>query len=374
MKRPLAAVFNALTPGRTEAREVIDRVRQDVRELSRSLQHIEQRARKEDARRDAQFVEALAAITTQVQDLTREIRSVQDSVGVLTLRESQLRAVFLREAELEDLEPTLASLLTRAGTGEHIIAALESASLQLEPFPYVVVDNLLPDAIYDALITGLPPSELFRDKPVNKQQIKVPFQFAPAYARRVWRYMSEVLAPQLITPAIVEKFHEPLTRWIRENWPGLGDDPLRGTVRLHSTDGRIMLRRRGYRIPPHRDPKWGFLTCLIYLARPDDRETWGTQLYSVASDTAAPGVTPHWIDPGSCTLVEDVAFRRNRALIFLNSAGAHGAAIPVDAEPADLERYLYQFRIGPNRPTMNAMTESLPDERRSAWTGKLVDY
>jgi len=370
MRSPLSVVLNALSPGRSNAHEAVDKVRNDLRELSRSVRHIEERGQKDGARLE----QTLRSMTTQLQNAARDLRAVTDTLADLSIRESQLRAVIVRDAELEDEEPALATLLTRTGTAEHVAAAFEASTLILEPFPHVVVDGLLPDAVYDALITGLPPVELFAGKPVNKQQIKVPFDFAPAYARRVWRFMAEVLAPQFIAPVVVEKFRDPLSEWIRENWPSLGEDPLRAKIKLHSTDGRIMLRRRGYKIPPHRDPKWGFLTCLFYLVRPGDNEAWGTQLYSVASDREAKGAAPHWIDASECKLEGDVTFRRNRALVFLNSAGAHGASIPSDAEPADLERYLYQFRIGPMGSSIASMMSALPEERKPFWAGKSGDY
>jgi hypothetical protein len=370
MKSPLSAVLSVLRPGRANEREAVDKLRNELRELARSVRQIEERGPKDSARLD----QTLSSLSTQLQTATRELTTVRCTLAEMVLRESQLRAVIVRDAELEDEVPTLAALLTRPGTAEHVAAAFEASTLKLEPFPHVVVDGLLPDAVYDALITGLPPVELFGDKPVNKQQIKVPFDVAPTYARRIWRFMAEVLAPQFIAPVVVDKFRDPLTEWIRENWPSLGEDPLRGKIKLHSTDGRIMLRRRGYRIPPHRDPKWGFLTCLLYLARPGDNEAWGTQLYSVASDREAKGAAPHWIDPASCTLEGDVTFTRNRALVFLNSGGAHGASIPADAEPADLERYLYQFRIGPMGSSIVSMMSALPEERKPFWAGKSGDY
>jgi len=39
-------------------------------------------------------------------------------------------------------------------------------------------------------------------------------------------------------------------------------------------------------------------------------------------------------------LARDVRFAFNRALVFLNADGSHGASIPEDA-PADFERYIY---------------------------------
>jgi uncharacterized coiled-coil protein SlyX len=366
MFRSLASVVDVLNPGLAQARESLDRVREDLRTLTRSVKRLDERG---DATQ-----KALDSLAAQLASTTRELRTMNDALAAVTLRESQVRAVLQRDAELEDETAMLPALLSRAGIAEHITAAIDGAALHLDPFPHVVVENLLPDDLYDALIMGLPPVALFGDKPVNKQQLKVPFAFAPGYGRRVWRFLAEVVAPQFITPAVVDKFREPLVAWVRNNWPELGEDPFHGKIRLHSTDGRIMLRTRGYKIPPHRDPKWGFLTCLMYLVRKGDSESWGTQLYSVAADREARGAAPYWIDPATCTLAGEVGFRRNRALIFLNSVGAHGAFIPEDAEPENLERYLYQFRIGPTGAAINQMMSVLPEERRPLWAGKGSDY
>lgn len=144
------------------------------------------------------------------------------------------------------------------------------------------------------------------------------------------------------------------------------------SIGLQTSDGRIILRRRGYRIPPHRDPKWAFITGILYLARREDSYAWGTQLYTVDGDEEARGAAPHWIDPSRCRHVGEVEFRRNRMLLFLNSVGAHSAHIPDDAEPADLERYIYQFRIAPTLDSMSVLTAALPEERRPLWAGKIT--
>lgn len=362
MFRSLSSVADALNPTRVQTREWLDRVREDLRELNRAVKRADDR--------EAASQQSLAKVSAQLESATRELRAISESLATLQLRESQLRAIIRRDAQLEEDEAALQTLLRRPGVGEHIAAAVDAAVLHLDPFPHAVVENLLPDDLYDALITGLPPVELFGEKSPNKRQLKVPFDLAPSYSRRVWRFLAEVVAPQFITPVVIDKFREPVTTWVRENWPEFGEDPLRGTVRLHSTDGRILLRTRGYRIPPHRDPKWGFITCLLYLVREGDSDTWGTQLYSVQSDEQARGAAPHWIDPEKCVLAGEIGFKRNRVLIFLNSVGAHGASIPADAEPENLERYIYQFRIGPTGSSINRMMAILPDERRPLWTGK----
>ena len=196
---------------------------------------------------------------------------------------------------------------------------------------------------------------------------------APLYSRRVWKHLSTVIVPQVIAPAMVDKFRAPLGEWIETNWPALAENPLAPPMDMNQSGGRIMLRRRGYTIKPHRDPKWGFLTCLMYLARPGDPEEWGTQLYAVDEDQEEKSAAPHWIDPARCQLVTEAPFRQNSALIWLNSVGAHGAFVPDDA-PADLLRFTYQFRVGPSTEAIPALLRLLPDDRRAAWSGKRSDY
>ena len=177
--------------------------------------------------------------------------------------------------------------------------------------------------------------------------------------------------PNVIAPAILTKFRPHINDWISRNWPDL--DPE--SVELHGSGGRIMLRRRGYRIRPHRDPKWSFITCILQLARPGDNETWGTQILAVDQDQEAKNAAPYWIDEKHCRLVEDVGFRRNRLIVFLNSTGAHAAQIPPDAEPENLQRYIYQFRVGPTLDAIARLKSLLPEERQPLWAGKaLIDY
>ncbi len=371
MIRRLTASLAHLRP-RTLAKthKVVDDLVIEARELKRAAKLSADRHQATDAKADQRAEETRGQLAGIGQDLT-EIRKM---LAALTLRESQLRAIAQADAALEEEYDALGGLLDHSRIGDHVRAAFARAELHLDPFPYAVIDRLFPTDFFNALVRGIPPVELFEDGRVNKQQLVVPFAMAPAYSRRVWTFMVDVVAPHMIAPALVEKFRAPLEEWIRLNWPALAADPLGTPMEMDTSDGRIMLRRRGYNIPPHRDPKWGFLTCLIYLPRPQDPETWGTQLYSVEKDDEARGAAPHWVKGDRCRFATEVPFRRNTALVFLNSVGAHGASIPEDAEPADLQRYAYQFRVGPTRAAIAALMELMPDDRRPAWAGKITDY
>jgi hypothetical protein len=59
-------------------------------------------------------------------------------------------------------------------------------------------------------------------------------------------------------------------------------------------------------------------------------------------------------------------------LVFVNSGGAHGAHIPDDAPPA-LERYSYQFYVGPGLDELASLIVDLPPDRQAMWRERKVD-
>ena len=314
----------------------------------------------------ARLSESVALVQQQCGKILDEIKTINDRLSQLTARESEIRTVLKRNAALDPHMDTLLKIMSKRDTKGEVTAAVERAPLKLDPFPYAIVDDLLPIGLYRCVLRGIPPRELFTSKAPGKEHLSVPFTLAPTFSHRVWRFMADVVVSEVITPLVVEKFRAQIDEWITRNWPDLSP----ASLPLHGSGGRIMLRRRGYRIMPHRDPKWGFLTCIFYLARPEDSESWGTQMYAVDRDQEAGSAAPYWIDPKHCRLVENVAFRPNRLLVFLNSAGAHGAHIPEDAHPPTLERFIYQFRVGPPTETITMLRSRLTEERQSLWAGK----
>jgi hypothetical protein len=215
------------------------------------------------------------------------------------------------------------------------------------------------------VVEAIPPSVFFADREASKQRLMVPFTFAPEYSRRVWAFVAETIVAGTLRRALSGKFQQDIAAHLSSACGTLPDDL---EVTLHPSDGRIMLRRPGYDLKPHRDPKWGFVTGLVYLAREGDVETHGTRLYRVRDDADAPDGNVFYIAPERCQLVKTVPFRANTLLAFVNSSGAHSASIPADA-PRDLERYLYQFRLGPTSAVIKRLLQLMPPEKASMWAG-----
>jgi hypothetical protein len=304
---------------------------------------------------------------SRVDRLVETTRQMGATIEQLQIRTEQLLLIERLDREQRcDLE-RLASELDPARVGAHVREAVGRARLDLEPFPHIVVDDWLPRNVYDALIRGLPPAVFFAQREPSRQRLMVPFSIGPEYSHRVWRFMAQEVVGSPLRDALCDKFRAELASYARSCFPGAAFETL------HPSDGRIMLRRPGYVIAPHRDPKWGFVVGLVYLARPGDPETYGTQLYRVRDDVEAPDDKPLYIEPHRCEHVETVRFRPNRLLAFLNSTGAHGASIPADAEPPTLERYVYQFRLGPDLAMIKELLAQMPPDRRRLWSGAKAD-
>ena len=305
-----------------------------------------------------------------MDQLAQATRDLSRSVDLLRVRTEQLLTIQQMDWERRQEVAELPAQLDEARTAAHVRRAVAAAPLRDEPFPYLVVHDWLPRDVYETIIRALPPSIFFADRDESRQRLIVPFGVAPEYSRRVWEFMAYRIVGGMLAPALSERLLPTLREYVRSFCPDMPDDV---DLTLHASNGRIMLRRPGYVITPHRDPKWGFITCLVYLARRGDNETYGTQLYRVRNDEEAPSGKPYYVEESRCELVTSVPFRANTMLVFLNSRGAHGASIPPGAQPPDLERYLYQFRLGPTNRTIAELLARMPEAQRALWAGAKAD-
>ena len=214
--------------------KTVEESRRELRDLVRAVKQLQEHVTAVKAgheqsleRLQTQQTESFESAARHRAALADDVRALTQTLREVSLRERQLRAIARTDAELDASERELDTILRPSAVSSHVRSAIASTTLHEDPFPYAVVDNLLPDNCYDALIRRLPPADLFADRPVNKQQLKVPLDLAPSYSRRVWAFMAAVVAADMIAPAIVEKFDTQATAWLRLNFPALGTDPLR---------------------------------------------------------------------------------------------------------------------------------------------------
>jgi hypothetical protein len=302
----------------------------------------------------------------RVDQLHDSTRSLEAQVEALRVKTEQLETAARLDWDLQDELAGLATHLDTDRIAAHVSRAVDRAPLVEDPFPHVLVEDWLPGDVYQTMMRGLPPAVFFADRDLARQRILVPLVQGPIYSRRVWSYIADEVVGRILREALTRKFEGVVRRYVESF---CGPDLAGVDLTMNASDGRIMLRRPGYVITPHRDPKWGFVTGLVYLARKGDNESYGTQLYRVKDDEEAPNDKPFYVDESRCELVRSVPFKANTMMAFLNSAGAHGASIPADAQPADMERYLYQFRLGPGPKAIKSLLTTMEPERRERWVG-----
>jgi hypothetical protein len=267
-------------------------------------------------------------------------------------------------------EASVTSTLPRTDSlAIHLRQAIANAAIQTDPGPYMVVSNLFPDDVYALLLETMPPPEAFE----VADRTKANFDPAgttdvPAQSRDVWLWFHNDVVDGLLTPALFAAFRSSIASAYRAAFGSvLADEAL--DLQHRAFQGRLMLRRPGYRLKPHRDKKSATLTGLIYFARPGDSADFGTDLYRVENDQEAPIKKTYYPEAhGARTeLARSVPFVRNAALVFMNVPGmAHGAGIPPDAPQA--ARYAYQFYVGPAKSDLVRLVRRLPSELAAAWT------
>jgi hypothetical protein len=336
------------------------KLRVDQKEMARQLRAISRQLEQLDQ-----------TFSRQLEQLDHTLKRQEDviaSVPALHTEVQQCLTSYKTDARHADRLPALrASLGDGDRLAAHAAAAVARTPLQLDPFPHAVIENLLPEDAAEELLGALPSSVFFK-RNAMRHQLQVPFVFAPAYSRLVWGIFFEKVVTETLLPALTEKFRPALDDFVRTHWPGLRS-MAEGGIELRVANSRLMLRRPGYVIKPHRDPRWAFLTCLVYLPGPKDVESYGTQIYRLRNEPTVTHSSPLWVDPSECELVKDVPAERNTALVFLNSTGAHGASIPSDA-PSDTERYLYQVHFSVEGNMRQKLIETLEGAARSSWVSE----
>jgi hypothetical protein len=316
-------------------------------------------------------------LTGEVDRLRQQLAEVSETLAVVSGRQqrmerqmAQAAAIARLDGKQRELIARLPEVLNETRVSAHTSTAVAQAAVHHTPFPFMVVENVVPGDVYRLLLRSIPPVEFFGDADPIKQNLRIPFDDGPRLATEVWRFVDQAIAHRIIVPAVTARFSDELSQHYEALF---GAALAQRAARLPQSPsgGRLMLRRPGYRLLPHRDPKRTMLTCLLYLARPGDDEAYGTQLYRVENERESSYTQTYYPEEEGCRceLAHTVPYRPNSMLVFLNGRGAHGAHIPDDA-PAALERFAYQFYVGPGGDELSALIADLPEEKRDLWQNK----
>lgn len=305
-------------------------------------------------------------VEVRVKDLRQHLAGMQAELA--ELRRSHRKLVISEwTARRAALLPSLDARLNLDAIRDHVTRAVQQAVVDTEPTTHVIVEQVLPDDFYALLTDAIPPAEMFPDRDPVKQDYEMEaMDAAPEISRRVWRFFDDEVVAGILAPALVDRFREAVVGHYAETG-GRTFGERAAAVAHRTVAGRIQLRRPGYHLRPHLDPKRVAITGLMYFAQPGDPEQFGTQLFSVDRPFVASGMKTFFPEEEglTCELARTVPFRANTMLAFVNSRAAHGATLPADA-PLH-ERYAFQFYIKPDDGALKKLLKELPEADRAAW-------
>ena len=307
-------------------------------------------------------------LESRVKDLQQRLAATQSELSFLRAAHRKL-ALSEWTASRAALADTLGNRLSLDRIRAHICNAVAQAAVHTEPTTHAVIEQVLPPDFYDLLSRAIPPSELFPDRDPVKQDWEMgELDRAPDLTRQVWSFFDDSVVRELLAPAIFARFRSAVVG----HYAATGGDAFgeaAAEIPHAPVAGRIQLRRPGYHLRPHLDPKRVVITGLLYLAREGDREDYGTQLFRVNGAFRHSGMKTFFPEEAglTCDVARSVPFRANSLLAFVNSGAAHGATLPVDASLD--ERYTFQFYIKPDDGKLKKLLQDLPEDIRADWKG-----
>jgi hypothetical protein len=314
-----------------------------------------------EKRIDKQFAslkEQIDRLSTEMTERLRQLEpiDVSERIGAVDREVRMLRATLALNIEQRGKGAGNPGLFDPDRVGAHVQRAVAAARMDTEPGAHIVINGLLPDDTYQAILDGIPPRVFFSQKDDAKQNIKLAqLAVAPEWTLKTLEFIEQVLIPGIMVPPLMRKF-EPHVREFYAREFGAERAPTLAALPHEATGGRLMLRRPGYHLDPHLDPRRVVITMLIYFARPGDSEAFGTSFYRMNGTPMIDRTNTFY--PGSqgitCDLIKTVPFRPNSAVAFLNYGAAHGADIPRTA-PRETERYAYQFYVSPEPAALAAL-------------------
>ncbi len=306
-----------------------------------------------------------------VKTLERTLSDVQAELADLRRAHQALVVKEWTESRAHLLEG-LDARLSLDRISDHIIQAVDRASVCAEPTTHAVIENIFPPDFYELVNAAIPPAELFPSRDPVKQDFHLDehLEGAPPLTRRVWRFFDEDVVAGVLAPALHRRFHDAVVDHYAET--AGGDFGVRAAAIPHrGFAGRLHLRRPGYHLKPHLDPKRVVITGLVYFARPGDSEAYGTQLFRVKKAFTSSTMGKFYPEDEGLPveIARTVPFRPNTLFAFVNSKAAHGASLPLDA-PLH-ERYAYQFYVKPRDGDLKKLLLELPAGARRNWAGFL---
>lgn len=228
---------------------------------------------------------------------------------------------------------------------ESILARTSAADVQLEPFPHIVLRDVLEEAVCDRLIAEFPPLESMVGWDPDASNKRLYYRAKTAAhdtaLSPLWRETIETHVSQVFLEQLVQVFGESVLATYPDFEERYGNlDSLRAGMRFRDSfdDADVLIEAQPSANTPvtaeptsvragHLDNPNKLFVGLFYLRHPDDDSTGGDlELYRYRP--GSPVFDDHEIADRYIEPVKTISYEKNVLVMFLNSPQAlHGVTV-----------------------------------------------
>jgi len=233
---------------------------------------------------------------------------------------------------------------------EYCIDKILTSPLEIDPYPYMVVDNIFPDKYYSEILKFFPSvenaislGETGRVTRGSYEQRKVSlfndihFKNFTNEQRDFWTGFSDWLYSDEFISKVLTRFHP----WCINRLAEVED--RNGEIKL-SCDSLLVHDKENYSIGPHTDAKHRLLTFLFYTPESDADSDLGTSIYE-SKDPAftCPG-GPHY-DFENFNELKRVLFIPNRLMCFVRTGKSFHGLKTISRADVDRKLIINNIRL-----------------------------
>jgi hypothetical protein len=208
----------------------------------------------------------LAMLTASVKELRCEIRAMREEMTKLEAVRAALDAQSARVLAVQREDETAAARLDALEAvfdadrvASHVREAIARAHDADQPVPHLVIPDLFPRDMYDAICEAIPPRVCFDHRASGDLEVAVPPPMAPLVSVVVWTFVAGV-AKRILRPALIRR-------------AGLKAGPSDPTQAIDLERLETSVRSRIIEVGTEAttaevDPPWAYLTCFLPLGSP----------------------------------------------------------------------------------------------------------
>ena len=247
------------------------------------------------------------------------------------------------------------------GVLEYIREKIKTTPVEIDPFPHLVIEEILPETLYEACQRFWPDKYHFYSKgfphhgPVNRLHIctnlgAIDHSSLNSEQKMFWRTFGEVVANHYIKPLITEK----LLAFISYKFPKLDSQQVSEVKELFNFYpfhyDSLLIDNSNYFIVPHVDGIKTFAQCLLYFPDDDDHQDLGTKFFK--GPPFKEGQYHSCV--AALRLAKHVRYKKNTLVAFLQSPTSWHSA---DISPYPDKNYLRKMFLMTIRNSPEAVNQ-----------------